>query len=83
MRNLSVIIVSMFVIGCGIWGTLARETLEFVLCKSIMSEQPVEQLNGMTAAEFCAIAKNVAPFLPIANEARASAQKAGLARGTP
>lgn len=68
-------------IGCGWWGQVARDTLEYVLCEKVAEKYP-ERLGGLTPSQWCEVYDNVKPFIPMARQMeRQGAVKAGFSRG--
>jgi hypothetical protein len=66
--------------GCGIWGSVIKDSLEYILCKKVAAKYP-DKLGGLAPDEWCEVYENVKPFIPLARQMEESgAQRAGFSR---
>lgn len=65
-------------IGCAAWKPVARTVTDLasVVCEGLAAENQ-EQLQGLSPADWCAIQRNLDPFI---DAVLAAKQKAGLKR---
>lgn len=82
-------IIVITVIACGLFagcafiraGAKTINDIASVLCEVVAVEQTPQDLDGMSAAEWCAVKKNLDPFLNVVLAAKQEAtDKAGFAK---